>query len=48
MRAVRHAELRTRLKVLTWQELAAVVPEGLREFLAAKYGIGAPDAPPGR
>ena len=40
MQAVRHAELRVRLKVLTWQELAAVLPEGLREFLGAKYGIG--------
>ena len=40
MRAVRHAELRVRLKVLTWQELAAVLPEGLREFLGEKYGIG--------
>ncbi len=37
--AVRSADLRSRLKVLTWQELAAVVPEGLREFLDAKYGI---------
>ncbi len=42
MRAVRTAEMRTRLMALTWQELAEVVPEGLREFLAAKYGIGAP------
>lgn len=39
MRAVRTAELRTRLKVLTWQELAAVVPGYLRAFLEAKYGI---------
>jgi hypothetical protein len=45
MRAVRAAELRTRLKVLTWQELAAVVPADLREFLAAKYGVGAPAVP---
>lgn len=42
MRAVRTAEMRTRLKVLTWQELAAVLPDGLREFLDVKYGIGAP------
>jgi hypothetical protein len=42
MRAVQSAEIRTRLTVLTWQELAAFVPEELREFLAAKYGIGAP------
>lgn len=39
MRAVRFAELRVRLKVLTWQELAALLPVELREFLAAKYGI---------
>jgi hypothetical protein len=42
MRAVRSAEMRTRLTVLTWQELAAVLPRKLREFLAAKYGIGDP------
>jgi hypothetical protein len=39
MAAVRLAELRVRLKVLTWQELAAVLPGELREFLDAKYGI---------
>ena len=39
MRAVRSFELRCRLKLLTWQELAGVVPEELREFLAEKYGI---------
>ncbi|MGO9434311.1 MAG: PGN_0703 family putative restriction endonuclease [Terracidiphilus sp.] len=42
MRAVRDAALRVRLKVLTWQELAAVLPEDLRRFLNAKYGIVAP------
>jgi hypothetical protein len=42
MRAVRTAEMRTRLTVLTWQELARALPEGLREFLWVKYGIGAP------
>jgi len=39
MRAVRSFELRCRLKLLTWQELAGVVPVELREFLAEKYGI---------
>ncbi len=39
MAAVRGAEMRTRCLMLTWQELAAVAPEGLREFLAVKYGI---------
>ena len=39
MRAVRSFELRCRLKLLTWQELAGVVPAELSEFLAEKYGI---------
>ena len=39
MAAVRSAEMRTRCLILTWQELAAVVPLGLREFLEVKYGI---------
>ncbi|MGH9589346.1 MAG: PGN_0703 family putative restriction endonuclease [Terracidiphilus sp.] len=42
MAAVKNAELRTRLKVLTWQELAAFLPEALQEFLDCKYGIVAP------
>jgi hypothetical protein len=42
MRAVRSADLRVRLKVLTWQELAPVLPEGLPRFLDIKYGIVAP------
>jgi hypothetical protein len=45
MRAVRMADMRTRLKVLTWQELAAVLPEKLRDFLDVKYGIAAPGLP---
>jgi hypothetical protein len=39
MRAVRLCELRCRLKLLTWQELATVLPDDLHQFLAAKYGI---------
>ena len=39
MAAVRSAEMRTRCLMLTWQELAAVLPFGLREFLEVKYGI---------
>jgi hypothetical protein len=39
MRAVRSCVLRARLQLLTWQELAAVLPRTLRRFLAAKYGI---------
>jgi hypothetical protein len=39
MRTVRLFELRCRLKVLTWQELASVLPKDLQQFLSAKYGI---------
>ena len=39
MRAVRPFELRCRLKLLTWQELASVLPKDLQQFLSAKYGI---------
>ena len=48
MSAVRDAAMRVRLKVLTWQELAPVLPEELQQFLCAKYGIAAPGkvAPP--
>jgi hypothetical protein len=46
MAAVRSAELRTRLKVLTWQELAAFLPESLQAFLDRKYGIAAPGCTP--
>ena len=39
MRAVRTAELRSRLRLLTWQELAGVLPGRLKTFLEEKYGI---------
>ena len=39
MRAVPCYELRCRLKLLTWQELAGALPEPLQEFVAVKYGI---------
>jgi hypothetical protein len=39
LRAVKPFELRSRLKVLTWQELAATLPDDLRCFLTIKYGI---------
>jgi hypothetical protein len=42
MVAVKSAELRVRLKVLTWQELSALLPEGLQDFLDQKYGIVEP------
>jgi hypothetical protein len=42
LRCVRPVGLRVRCKVLTWQELSAVLPEPLCEFLDQKYGIVAP------
>lgn len=39
LRCVRPLALRLRCQVLTWQELAAVLPPGLRKFLEEKYGI---------
>jgi len=41
MRAVRLYELKVRLKLLTWQEIAVVLPVDLRGFLVDKYGIEA-------
>lgn len=39
MKAVRFADLRCRLKIVTWQELASVLPAELQIFLEDKYGI---------
>jgi hypothetical protein len=39
MQAICFAELRVRCKVLTWQELAVVLPQKLQCFLEEKYGI---------
>jgi hypothetical protein len=39
MSAVKSAEMRVRLKVVTWQELVAALPDGLQAFLDWKYGI---------
>ena len=39
MKCVSIPELRTRCKVLTWQELSASLPSDLRKFLDLKYGI---------
>jgi hypothetical protein len=39
MRCVKMADLRLRCKVLTWQELSAVLPDDLNAFLDEKYGI---------
>ncbi len=37
--AVVSAELRCRMSVVTWQELASAMPRKVRTFLAEKYGI---------
>jgi hypothetical protein len=37
--AVHTPTFATRLKLLTWQELATVLPSNLQQFLDAKYGI---------
>jgi len=39
MAAVKPAELRVRCKVMTWQELAVLLPDALQAFLDLKYGI---------
>jgi len=39
LRAVRHCDLRSRLALLSWQELSAVLPNPLKVFLRNKYGI---------
>ena len=39
MAAVKSYEVRGRLRLLTWQEIARVVPGPLRTFLKDKYGI---------
>jgi restriction endonuclease-like protein len=39
LRTVRLCELRSRLALLTWQEIAAVLPAAMQHFLAEKYGI---------
>lgn len=46
MSAVRTADMRSRCKVLTWQELVHFLPDGLRRFLDGKYGIAAPGTLP--
>ncbi|MGA9904440.1 MAG: hypothetical protein WBQ39_21070 [Terriglobales bacterium] len=39
MRCVKPVELRTELRISTWQEVAEAAPTKLRAFLALKYGI---------
>ena len=40
--AVHYPSFAWRLKLLTWQELAATLPNDLQDFLAIKYGICTP------
>ena len=40
MRAVTDSSLRTRLGILTWQEISLTLPKPVREYLNGKYGIG--------
>jgi hypothetical protein len=42
IRAVKNCVLRCRLQLLTWQELAVVLPRSLQAFLTDKYGIVRP------
>ena len=46
MRAVRQADMRSRCKVLTWQELVPYLLPALCSFLDLKYGIVAPGQSP--
>ncbi len=39
LRAVRGSDLRSRLQMVSWQELAGAAPGIVRRFLAGKYGI---------
>ncbi len=39
MMAVKTYDLRCRMQILTWQELAAALPMTLRAFLEEKYGV---------
>jgi hypothetical protein len=39
--AIMSADLRCRLSVVTWQEIAAAMPRAVSNFLAEKYGISA-------
>jgi hypothetical protein len=39
LRAVVSFDLRSRMALLSWQEIAATLPPALRSFLATKYGI---------
>ena len=40
--AVRSFQLQSRLRLITWQEIASAAPQPLQKFLAEKYGIHSP------
>jgi hypothetical protein len=39
VRCVKPVDLRTKLRISTWQEITQIAPTMLRKFLAAKYGL---------
>jgi hypothetical protein len=39
LRCVKPVDLRTKLRISTWQEITKIAPTTLRNFLAAKYGL---------
>lgn len=43
--AVRYSHLRSRIALITWQEVAATLPPALRNFLGVRYGILSTPAP---
>jgi len=46
MKCIKIADLRTRCKILTWQELSGALPRDLQNFLDLKYGIVPPGSVP--
>ena len=45
--AVKIASLRSRLQLVTWQEIAGTLPKPMQAWLAEKYGIASPRGPHG-
>jgi hypothetical protein len=46
MKCIKISDLKTRCKVLTWQELSELLPPNLQKFLDLKYGIVPPGSAP--
>ena len=46
MKCVRSTDLKTKCKILTWQELSVALPLRLQRFLNLKYGITSSRAAP--